>query len=118
MRGVVRPLTDRRAPKSGSIWSISDGPLVGCGCCVQQDISLHAASFDQVKLTIKKINMLLFVLQNVQQQIPGHEVTLAFTVGDPLAEIAESLLFKAQVSLQNFFNSFANGDLIQPLHVW
>ena len=71
----------------------------------------------QVMLTLDEINMLLFILQDVQQQIPRYEVANALAVSDGLTQIVEGSLLQTQIGTQDFFHGLANGYLVQPLNI-
>src|SRR5437868_5733290 len=64
--------------------------LLRCRGSIQQDVALDADLLDQIELAFEEIDMLLFAVQDLQEQVAGNEIAHAFAIGDGFAQIRQS----------------------------
>src|SRR5205823_1890451 len=62
------------------------------GLGLHLDVVLNSDLFDQLQLRLEEIDVLLLALEDLAEQVAGHEVAHPFAKGDRLAQLGHRLL--------------------------
>src|SRR5436309_1283430 len=83
------------------------------GLRLQLDVVLNSDLDDQVQLRLDEIDMFLLALEDLAEQVPGHEISHPFAVGDCFAQLGHRQLFELQITLEYLLYGLADQQLVQ-----
>jgi len=82
---------------------------------LELDIIFDPDFWDQVELRLDEINVLLFRLQDLAEQVAGDKIAHAFAVDNPLAQDRQRILLEPEIAFENLLHSFADQQLVEIL---
>ena len=98
--------TDLRA--KGSLFGVSRLKL---------NVILDADVGDQAELGLDEVDVILFRLENVAEQVADDEITDSFAMSDPFAQSRQRFLFKPKIALEDLLYALADQQLVEILQI-
>ena len=82
---------------------------------MQLDVIFEPDTVDQPKLSLDKIDLVLFPVQHMAKQIAGGEIAHALAIGDRLAQTRDRGLFEPQIAFEHLAHILADQQLAEVL---
>src|ERR1700756_433617 len=90
-----------------------EGYSLAGGLGLHLDVVFEANLADQLQLRLEEIDMLLLALEDLAEEVAGHEVAHPLAVGDRLAQLGHRQLLEPHVALEDLRNGLADQQLVQ-----